>query len=318
MKVDFITLKNTVNEETLVKEQIIAAKEEVENAQIKYENSKKSEEKERNDVVKLNGFSLNNAVYSLIGKKDEKLKKEKAELQEATNNVQTAEATLLEKRRNLSELELRFKKIEEAKIKYNAILSLKEKELLNKGLLAIIELNRSLDSIQKELNSYENVLSFIPDLELQLTKTISALKEAENLGLADIATNNLGISLLKKDALDEGINELKKLNKMLSQLKSLKDSINISKENTTNISDVWLDDNELLMALDLFVDNIFVDWQVQQDIERYLNSTMEIKKSIYNFKQILKKKQNELLTEQQVCTSNKINIIEFHILSQPN
>ncbi|MGX5609268.1 hypothetical protein ACWKTZ_23125 [Bacillus cereus] len=318
MKVDFITLKNTVNEETLVKEQIIAAKEEVENAQIKYENSKKSEEKERNDVVKLNGFSLNNAVYSLIGKKDEKLKKEKAELQEATNNVQTAEATLLEKRRNLSELELRFKKIEEAKIKYNAILSLKEKELLNKGLLAIIELNRSLDSIQKELNSYENVLSFIPDLELQLTKTISALKEAENLGLADIATNNLGISLLKKDALDEGINELKKLNKMLSQLKSLKDSINISKENTTNISDVWLDDNELLMALDLFVDNIFVDWQVQQDIERYLNSTMEIKKSIYNFKQILKKKQNKLLTEQQVCTSNKINIIEFHILSQPN
>lgn len=315
MKTEFLALKNIVNEEELVQSKISAANRELEKAENNVEQYKQVEKKERKDVEKMNTISFNNAFYSLIGKKDKKLQKEQVELQVAVTRLQQAKELLVEKIKRRDELQTDLQKIEDAKIKYDAILSLKEKELVNKGVEAIINLNCSIDTSQKELHSLEDIFANILNIEKQIKKTLTILEEADDLGDLDIVTDSVAISILKQEELEDGIHELKKLKTMLFQLKKLMDTLNISKEDMGNIPNIEFNNNDFLMALDVFLDNPITDWQVQNYIENYINSTKKVRHSIFTLKHSINNKHSELQTEQQTYKKNKTNILEYHILS---
>lgn len=283
---------NKVKEDIASKE-VLNKKVEKYNAQLKVEEDKLlglevKLKKEYKDVEKLKKVTFSNLVSTLMKNKDEKLEKEQHEylMAKIEYDEHTASVELL--KQNIENIKSRLKNISNCEVEYKELLNSKIElvraygENYDKNKLDNLEYE--IDKALRNIKEVEEALSAGKSLVRELDKAKESLNSAHNWGLYDIMGGGIVSSVIKHNRVEEAENSFRNISGLVSRFnKELGDvrvkGITIS---TTSI------------AFDIFFDNIFTDWSVQNKINESLNNVVSIIRQVTIIIRDLNKEKTEL------------------------
>lgn len=233
--------------------------------------------KEQLDVDQLENFSAAKLFYQIMGKLDERLEKEQAELYAAAlrydstrQELHAVEADLAARREELSLLG-------NCEAEYNRLLEARARELRQdpqsptaRRLLALEERQAQLTARSKELQEAiqagYNALSDISSIE-------SALSSAEGWGTWDVFGGGLISDMAKYSHLDDAQQQINGLQRSLSRFRTELADVDIR-------TGIQVEVDSFLRFADYFFDNIFTDWAVLDRIRRTQSQIHEVDGSV--------------------------------------
>lgn len=226
--------------------------------------------KEQLDVDQLENFSAAKLFYQVVGKLDERLEKEQAELyaaalryDSARQELQSVESELDSRRRELSLLEGCEREYERLLAEKARVLREDPNSPSARRLLALEERQAQLSAREKELNEAiragYDALSDIGAIE-------ESLSSAEGWGTWDVFGGGLISDMAKYSHLDEAQRQINTLQRSLSRFRTELADVDIR-------MDIQIEVDSFLRFADYFFDNIFTDWAV---LDRIRNTQSQI------------------------------------------
>lgn len=242
----------------------------------KVEGLKQKMQTEQKDVEKLEQSGLSAFFYELLGKKEEKMSKEKKEAYEARIKYSSAAQELASVDDSIRRSEAELQTLHTVHEEYEALLQIILKELIDsenpcseqilKLQQQIVACNSKLHEIEEACQAGANALSTIKDI-------LSHLSDAEGWSTFDILGGGLIADLAKHSALDEA----------QAGVQDLQERLRIFK---TELTDVTIDANiqitveGFLGFADFFFDGLFADWAVMDEITNATDRVKHIEKNI--------------------------------------
>lgn len=219
--------------------------------------------KERKDVEKLENLSLSNFIQTIIGKKDEKLEKEKSEFLSAKLKYDTADAEVKRLDKEIERVNARISEIGDLDNEYQSLIKEKEKILINSSR----EIKEKLDNINEREVSLEKLNMEIREAIIageevlrSLDRVYDALKSAKNWGTFDMLGGGMLSGLVKHGKIDKAQAEINKtqylIKKFHRELNDIGGEVNLS-----------IEISSFLKFADLFFDSFFTDMFVQSKIQ---------------------------------------------------
>lgn len=238
---------------------------------------------EQLDVDKLEGRSLYAFFYYVIGKKDEKLTKEKEEAYAARVKYDSAAAELQAVESDIESFNEELYHLRNCENEYKAAVLEKASAIKSTGS----ENAEKLIKLEAELNSLSSMIREIREAVSagQRAKNIAdsiliRLSKAENWSAYDmIAGDGLISHMVKHEHLDSAQIEIESLQIALRKFKTELTDININAGIQVNIEG-------FLRFADYFFDNIFVDWEIR---DRIKNSKQQVSDTGYRINNVLSK-----------------------------
>lgn len=227
--------------------------------------------KEKKDVENLEDTTLSSIFLSIIGKKEEKLHKEKEEYliaklkyNESITQIQELESKLEYTNKLLEEYNKDHKM-------YDGLLIQKEELLISQGgevgsrlkdeLLKVDELAVDIKEIKEAIDAGDIVLT-------SLSRVVKKLESAKGWGTWDMLGGGFVSNMAKHSAINEA-NDIAKL--VQRDLKTFKKELSDVNEFTS----IQVNLSSFASFADFFLDGIFVDWFVQSKINDSLNNARE-------------------------------------------
>lgn len=243
--------------------------------------------KEEKDVIKLESAGISSLFLSLIGRKEDKLDKEREEYltvkmkyEEYIESIKELEAEIqyanieLKKYQNANEDYLRAIKDKRQIILREDSL---ESKLLKEGLEAINEIKLDIKEVQEAIDAGEKANASLKDMR-------EHLETARNWGVWDIMGGGLISNIAKHSAIEKA-NQIS--HNTQSNLKSLEKELS----DVNNFTDISLDLSSFATFADFFLDGFFVDWFVQSKIN---NSITNVDNLYNNINEIIRDLKREL------------------------
>lgn len=229
--------------------------------------------KEQLDVDQLENFSAAKLFYQVVGKLDERLEKEQAELyaaalryDSARQELQSVESELDSRRRELSLLEGCEREYERLLAEKARVLREDPNSPSARRLLALEERQAQLSAREKELNEAiragYDALSDIGTIE-------ESLSSAEGWGTWDVFGGGLISDMAKYSHLDEAQRQINTLQRSLSRFRTELADVDIR-------MDIQIEVDSFLRFADYFFDNIFTDWAV---LDRIRNTQSQVQQA---------------------------------------
>lgn len=250
--------------------------EELESKKKKLIHLKNSMIKEEKDVLKLENNTLSSLFLDIMGKKRDKIDKEKREYLEAkmryddfllSINELEKEITLCEERlKDYSDIEERY---EDAINKKQEMIMINDEikgEHLREALDKINELDLDIKEVEEAISAGEDVLNYLEKME-------EPLNSAQSWGIWDMLGGDLITSVIKHSKIDDANKFSHDVERSLKRFeKELKD---VNK--FTNIS---VNIGSFAKFADFFFDGIFSDWFVQSKINESIDSVKNAKSEV--------------------------------------
>lgn len=230
---------------------------------VKISEFKKSMDKEKGDVDRLNRFSLSRPWASIRGNGVEKLKKEEQEYIEAKIRWEIATRQLEQLNKEREKLSLDLTALGNVDTEYEQVLKEKEEILKRedspqkKRFLELIEKGETLKNKEKEIKEAINAGNRAADA---LRGLIDDLNTAENWGIYDMLGGGLIATAVKHSSIDKAEEQAYYAQNALSSLKKELADVN-------RYMDLGVHLGGLATFADYFFDGFFVDWAIQTRIE---------------------------------------------------
>lgn len=233
--------------------------------------------KEQLDVDQLENFSAAKLFYQIMGKLDERLEKEQAELYAAALRYDSARQELHAVEADLAARREELSLLGNCEAEYNRLLEARARELRQdpqsptaSRLLALEERQAQLAARSKELQEAiqagYNALSDISSIE-------SALSSAEGWGTWDVFGGGLISDMAKYSHLDDAQQQINGLQRSLSRFRTELADVDIR-------TGIQVEVDSFLRFADYFFDNIFTDWAVLDRIRRTQSQIHEVDGSV--------------------------------------
>ena len=233
--------------------------------------------KEQEDVEKLEGRSLANYFYQVIGKLDDKLDQERKEAYAAKVKLDAAE-------RELAGIEFDIKGIQEqitdvlvAEARYKDALELKRRQLKDSGSQVadqILSMEERIAALQAQKQEIKEAISAGYSARSTADRILSELEDADGWNTWDILGGGGIITHMAKHShLDEAQDLVQELQSQLRRFKTELADIQISANMQVNI-------DGFLRFADYFFDGLFADWAVGDKISQSLSSVSNTKSEI--------------------------------------
>lgn len=265
--------------EDLVSKDILENKLEKYNKQLQDEKNdlrllEKSLKREHKDVEKLERISFTNLLSTLMKNKEEKLEKEQHEylMAKIKYDEQIGKVNLLKE--NIKSIEDRLLTLSNCDREYKALIN-KKIELVkafgddyNKGKLEGLE--REIDKNLRDLKEVEEARFEGENLLMEIENAAELLNSAKNWGIYDIVGGDFISSMVKHNKINEAEQSFRRISSLITRFnKELGDvrCNNITFSTTT-------------IAFDIFFDNIFTDFAVQNKINDAVNSIESLRRKI--------------------------------------
>lgn len=220
--------------------------------------------KERQDVERLEGHSLAAFFYHVIGKRDEKLDRERSEAYAAGVKYDAVACELRDVREELERREAELRGLDGCEERYRRTLAEKTAAVKQAGgsaaeaVLDAEERLAFLDGQEKELRE----AIFAGNGALSTTDQIlETLDSAESWGIWDLMGGGLVADLAKYSHLDEAQASIECLQVQLCRFKTELADVTICLDTQVGV-------DGFLRFADYFFDGIFVDWAVMDQIGR--------------------------------------------------
>lgn len=219
-------------------------------------------QQEQDDVDRLEGRSLAALFYSVVGRKDEKLDKERAEACAARIKYNSAQAEMNNLMDDLCRIKDELQDLEGCEAACQAYLAAKAERLQSGGgetaarLLGLQERMAVLRHQAKELD--ESIRA--GEAALSTAKWVrDQLDSAEGWSTWDVLGGGLISDLSKYSHLDEAQQGIQRLQSQLTRFQTELADVDMQ-------ANLQLSEDSFLRFADLFFDNIFTDLAVRQQI----------------------------------------------------
>lgn len=262
--------------------------------------------KENLDVEKLEGLSVANIIYTISGRKLEKIEKEKQEALVAKLKYDVAYEELKDLLEEILRLRKRINEFGDLDYEYKELIKEKEKMLSSTSQSIADELNKIIDrqsNIISERKEIKEAIEAGKDLKYSLNNANRSLDSAKNWGVWDMLGGGMISTMAKHSRIDEARNEINSVQVLAKrfhrELQDIGQTININ-----------IDISSFLTFADYFFDGIFVDWAVQSRIN---DASDKVSDAIYKVENILSKLEREyveIIDEYESLEKERLDIIE--------
>ena len=248
---------------------------------------------EQEDVERLEGGSLAAFFYSVVGKMDEKLDKERQEAYMASVKFDAAVRQLETVEYEIEKSEKELEELQGCEERYEQLL--KEKlEILKSATdsvaAEILQLEESILHINNQKREIEEAVS-AGDQALKVAKDVqSSLKSADGWSTFDMLGGGWIASMAKHEHLDEAQHKVELLQIKLRKFRTELDDVKISADMKVSI-------DGFTRFADFFFDGLFMDWmvadQISQSQKQVALTTLQIEEAIERLEKLQAKAEKD-------------------------
>ena len=233
--------------------------------------------KEQEDVEKLEGRSLANYFFEVVGKLDEKLDQERREAYAAKVKLDAAERELAGIETDISDIQYQLTEIRIAEAQYKEELEKKRTMLKASGTAAadqIIEIEQKIAALEAQKKEIKEAISAGYSARSTADRILSELESADGWNTWDIfGGGGIITHMAKHSHLDEAQDMVSELQSKLRRFKTELADIQITANMQVNI-------DGFLRFADYFFDGLFADWAVGDKISQSMNSVSSTRDKI--------------------------------------
>ena len=234
----------------------------------------KKKKEELADVAQLEGRSLSAFFYQVIGKRDDKLTKEKQEAYEASVKYDVAYREFMAVQEDIRFREKEQERVANSEVQYRAVMKAKQEAVKEAGIpeaMEILKLEEGIAELETQRKETEEAV-LAGQKAKQITESMQkSLSDAENWGTWDMFGGGLLADVMKHGSLDEAQARVEDLQEALRCFKTELADIEIQ-------ADMQVTIEGFLSFADYFFDGLFVDWAVMDHIhesQKQVQNTLE-------------------------------------------
>jgi len=232
---------------------------------------------EQEDVEKLEGKSLSNYFYQVIGKLDDKLTEERREAAAARVKLDAAEQELAAADREIQEIHSQLSELYGCEHAYSSALQKKRAEVRESGNPAgaeILEMEEKIAFLESQKREICEAQSAGRNALRAAENVLAELKSAQDWNTWDIIGGGGIITHMAKHGhLDDAQTNVMALQGMLRKFKTELADINIQANMQVSV-------DGFLRFADYFFDGLFADWAVGDRISQSQSSVMSVRYKI--------------------------------------
>lgn len=232
---------------------------------------------EQNDVDKLEGRSLANYFYQIIGKLDEKIDEERKQAYAAKVKLDAAERELAAVDWEIQEIQSQLQELVGCEAAYIAALESKRNAVKASGTPVasqILEIEERIVFLENQKKEIREAVSAGQSALGTADSVLSELEDADGWNTWDIIGGGGIITHMAKHGhLDDAQEKVEQLQGKLRCFKTELADINIQADMQVNI-------DGFLRFADYFFDGLFADWAVGDKISESQSSVQEVKNQI--------------------------------------
>ena len=233
--------------------------------------------KEQEDVEKLEGRSLANYFYKVIGKLDDKLDQERKEAYAAKVKLDAAERELAGIESDIKEIQEQITDVLVAETRYKDALELKRRQLKDSGTQVadqILSMEERIAALQAQKQEIKEAISAGYSARSTADRILSELEDADGWNTWDMfGGGGIITHMAKHSHLDEAQDLVSDLQSKLRRFKTELADIQITANMQVNV-------DGFLRFADYFFDGLFADWAVGDKINQSMNSVSSTKSQI--------------------------------------
>ena len=233
--------------------------------------------KEQEDVEKLEGRSLANYFFQVVGKLDGKLDKERQEAYAARVKLDAAERELAGVEADIRQIQSQLNEVRIAEARYQDELKKKRAALKASGTAAadqIMEIEQKIAALEAHKKEIREAVLAGVSARGTAAQILSELESADGWNTWDILGGGGIITHMAKHGhLDEAQNLVSELQSKLRRFKTELADIQIAADMQVNI-------DGFLRFADYFFDGLFADWAVGNQISQSHSSVSQTKSQI--------------------------------------
>ena len=233
--------------------------------------------KEQEDVEKLEGRSLANYFYQVIGKLDDKLDQERKEAYAAKVKLDAAERELAGIESDIKEIQEQITDVLVAETRYKDALELKRRQLKDSGTQVadqILSMEERIAALQAQKQEIKEAISAGYSARSTADRILSELEDADGWNTWDMfGGGGIITHMAKHSHLDEAQDLVSDLQSKLRRFKTELADIQITANMQVNV-------DGFLRFADYFFDGLFADWAVGDKINQSMNSVSSTKSQI--------------------------------------
>ena len=232
--------------------------------------------KEQEDVEKLEGRSLANYFFQVVGKLDEKLDQERKEAYAAKVKLDAAERELAGIESDISEIQGQLSEIRVAEAQYKDELERKRATLRASGTTTadqIIEIEQRIAATEAQKREIKEAISAGYSARGTADRILSELNSADGWNTWDMFGGGIITHMAKHSHLDSAQDLVSELQSKLRRFKTELADIQITANMQVNV-------DGFLRFADYFFDGLFADWAVGDRINQSMNSVSSTKSQI--------------------------------------
>ncbi len=232
---------------------------------------------EQNDVDKLEGRSLANYFYQIIGKLDEKINEERKQAYAAKVKLDAAQRELAAVDWEIQEIHSQLQELVGCEAAYLAALESKRNAVKASGTPVasqILEIEERIVFLENQKKEIREAVSAGQSALGTADSVLSELEDADGWNTWDlIGGGGIITHMAKHGHLDDAQEKVEQLQGKLRRFKTELADINIQADMQVNI-------DGFLRFADYFFDGLFADWAVGDKISESQSSVQEVKNQI--------------------------------------
>lgn len=227
---------------------------------------------EQSDVDRMESGGISSFVYSILGRQEEKLEKERREARQAHEQYQAALNTLQDLHRQRERISDSISQLGDLQRKYQQLYDAERQRILQSSspnsqrLRDVEEDGRQLRSLEQELIEAQDAGDAVMD---QINRIRKSLSSASTWGTVDLFTDGFFADMAKYSHMDDAQAEMQELNRLLRRFsKELQD--------VDTHAHLSADIGSGMRFADFFLDGFFTDAMALSRIDRVKNQLEDI------------------------------------------
>ena len=263
-------------------------------------------EKEKEDVTRLETFTLTNIFYTITGRKLEKLDKEQQEDLAAKLKYSESVQTIRDMEQEMAEFQKKLFSVSRANVEYQQVLQEKERlihdnnSIWSEKLYEIAEKEANLTGALKE---YGEAIAAGRQAINTLNSAISSLQSAKNWSTVDMIGGGLITTAMKHSNFDDAKHYIHSAQSKLRQFQD--ELLDIKTHYEANV-----EIGGMLTFADYFFDGFIVDWMVHGKINESYSQTQSTLVSVTRVLNDITNQKDRLENELQSIKQERLNIVE--------
>ena len=297
---EILHLKEKLREYNKLKSLSNSKTEELQDKKLKIRELKNILDKERKDVEKLEGLSMSSIFSTLLGKRYEKLDKEKEEYLLAKLKFEDAMSEINKLEKEIKSLNSSLNDLGDIDRKYEKLINEKEELIIKEGGSQGIRLQNlitNIDEMKIDIKEIKEAISAGERTLNSLKEVREKLQSAKSWGTWDM----LGGGLISNIGKHSAINDANSISKNVQDnLRSFRKEL----ADVNEFTDIQVNLSSFASFADFFLDGIFADWFVQTKINNSLDNVKEtirkiediigeLKKNLIRLEEDIKKGEDE-------------------------